>query len=57
MVLVMSVFALVGLVIFVVGAILYLVNRPVNPGTPLIMVIGGLIYAVAQIVLLFDAIF
>lgn len=57
MALVMSVLALIGLVLFAVGAILWLVVRPANPIHTMLMVIGGLIYAVAQIVLLLTTIF
>jgi hypothetical protein len=57
MALVMSVIALLGLILFAVGAILWLVVKPANPVHTMLMVIGGLIFAVAQIILLFDVIF
>ena len=46
--------ALLGLLIFVVGGILFLLNKA--PGTTL-MVVGGIIYAIAQVIVLFDSLF
>lgn len=54
MTILLSVFALVGLVIFIVGAILHLLNKPYDT---ILMVIGALIYAVVQVIILFDALF
>lgn len=53
---VLVIFALVGLLIFAVGAVIYLIARPANPSSPIIMVIGGLIFAVAQAILLLIAV-
>lgn len=47
--------AIIGLAIFAVGAILYLVDRPSKPVYPLLMVIGGLLFAVAEIIVRIDA--
>lgn len=55
--LVFTVIALIGLIIFAVGAVLYLIIRPTNPVNVLLMVVGGLMYAIAQVVLLLDALF
>jgi hypothetical protein len=49
--------AVIGLVIFAVGAILFLVSRPAQPTHALIMVIGGLVFAIGEVVLLSDVIF
>lgn len=54
MTILLSVFALVGLIIFIVGAVLHLFNKPYDV---ILMVIGGLIYAIIQVVVLFDALF
>jgi hypothetical protein len=44
----LSVIALVGLVIFVIGAIIFLASK----GGSIIMITGAVVYAVAQIILL-----
>ena len=49
----LAVLAIVGLLIFIAGAILHLFAQPHNV---ILMVAGGLIYAVAQVILLFDLI-
>jgi hypothetical protein len=50
----LSVFALIGLVILIVGGVLHLLNKP---NSAVIMVIGALIYAVIQVIILFDVLF
>jgi hypothetical protein len=50
----LSVFALIGLVIFIVGAVLHLLNKP---NSVVVMLIGALIYAVIQVIVLFDVLF
>lgn len=57
MTLVFTIVALIGLVIFAVGAVLWLIIKPVNPVNIIMMVVGGLVFAIAEIVLLFDVIF
>lgn len=49
---VLAIVALIGLLIFVVGAVIWFVGRP---RTATVMVIGGLVYVVAQVFLLVDA--
>lgn len=51
---ILTVIALLGLLVFVVGGILFLLSKA--PGVTL-MVVGGLVFSVAQIVMLFDAVF
>jgi len=51
MILFLTILAIIGLLIFIVGAVLHLFTRPYSA---IIMVIGGLVYAVAQVILLFD---
>lgn len=46
----LSIVAIVGLIIFVVGAILWIATRPSNARYPLIMVIGLLVWAIAAII-------
>lgn len=53
MTLVFSIIAIIGLLIFIVGAALHLFTRP---NAAIIMVIGGLVFAVAEVILLFDVI-
>jgi hypothetical protein len=55
--LVLSVIALIGLIIFAVGGILYLTTNPAHPRSSLIMVIGGLVFAIAEIILLLIGLF
>jgi uncharacterized membrane protein YhfC len=57
MTLVFTIIALIGLIIFAIGAVLWLLIKPTNPVNVMMMVIGGLVFAVAEIVLLFDAVF
>jgi hypothetical protein len=57
MTLVFTVIALVGLIIFAVGAILYLFMKPTQPLHTLLMVVGGLVFAIAEAVLLLDVLF
>jgi len=57
MTLVFTVIALVGLIIFAVGAILYLFMKPTQPLHTLLIVVGGLIFAIAEAVLLLDVLF
>ena len=57
MTLAFTIIALVGLIIFVVGAALFLFTKPAHPTHTLLMVIGALIYAIAQAVLLIDVVF
>jgi len=47
----LAVLAIIGLIIFIVGGILHLLAKPHNV---VLMVVGGLIYAVAQTIMLFD---
>ena len=47
----LAVLAIIGLIIFIVGGILHLLNKPYDV---ILMVVGGLIYAVAQVIMLFD---
>lgn len=49
--------ALLGLILFAVGAILWLFAKPNRPTTTILMVIGGLLYAVGEGVLLLDLLF
>jgi hypothetical protein len=49
--------ALIGLVILVVGGVLYFIQRPPHPNSIVLMVVGAVVYAIAQIVLVFDALF
>jgi hypothetical protein len=56
MTLVLSIAALIGLIIFAVGAILHLFTNPPQPRNTLLMVVGGLVFAVAQIILLLIAV-
>jgi hypothetical protein len=53
MTLFLAIVAIIGLLIFIVGAVLHLFTKP--PAVTL-MVVGGLIYAVAQVIMLFDAV-
>jgi hypothetical protein len=53
MILFLSILAIIGLLIFIVGAVLHLFTRPYSV---IIMVIGGLVFAVAEVILLFDAV-
>jgi hypothetical protein len=46
----LAVVALIGLFIFAVGALLWLIVKPVNPVNVILMVVGGLVFAVAQII-------
>lgn len=57
MTLVFTVVALIGLIIVAVGAILWLFIKPANPLHVTLMVIGALIFAIAQSILLIDLIF
>lgn len=57
MTLVFSIIALIGLIIFAVGAALHLFAKPANPSYATIMIIGGLVFAIGEIVLLFDVVF
>lgn len=43
--------AILGLLLLIVGAIMFLANRPRNLPV-LLMVVGGLVYAVAEVFLL-----
>lgn len=56
MALFLTIVALVGLLIFGVGAVLFLVNRPARPLNVTLMVVGGLVWAVATIIATFIAI-
>jgi hypothetical protein len=47
---VLTVFAVVGLIIFIVGAILFLLARPSRPVNAIIMVVGGLVWALATVI-------
>ena len=53
MTLVFTIAAIIGLLIFIVGAVLHLFTRPYSA---MIMVIGALVFAVAEVILLFDVI-
>jgi uncharacterized membrane protein YhfC len=52
-----AIVALLGLLIFVVGAAIFLFRRPTEPSSTFLMVIGALVFAVSQVVILFDSIF
>jgi len=49
----LAVVAIIGLLLFIVGGILHLINKPYDV---ILMVVGGLLYAVAQVIMLFDLI-
>lgn len=53
MTLFLSIVAIIGLLILIVGGILHLFTRPY---AATLMVIGALVYAVAEVILLFDAV-
>jgi hypothetical protein len=55
--LLLTVAALLGLIIFVVGGALYLGRRPDTARNATIMVIGGLVFAVATAIGLLIALF
>lgn len=48
---VFTIAAIIGLLIFIIGAIIWLVGRP---RSAVVMVIGALVYAIAHILLLVD---
>jgi drug/metabolite transporter (DMT)-like permease len=49
--------ALLGVILVAVGGVLYLFQRPATPTAIMLMVIGAVVYAVAQIFIIFDALF
>lgn len=49
---IVSLLALLGLLIFIVGAVIWFVGRP---RSATLMVVGGMVYAVAQVIVLVDA--
>lgn len=57
MILFFAVVALLGLILFAVGAFMWLLVRPNRPVSTILMVIGGLLYAIGEGVLLVDLIF
>jgi hypothetical protein len=57
MTLVLTVVALLGLILVAVGAVLWLFIKPANPVHVTLMVVGALVFSIAQAILLFDAIF
>lgn len=46
--------AIIGLIIFLVGGVLHLISKPYDA---MLMVIGGMLFAVAQVIMLFDVLF
>lgn len=57
MTVVFTVAAVIGLLLVAVGAVLYLFVKPANPVHAMLMVIGALIFAIAEEVLLLDVLF
>lgn len=51
----LAVAAVIGLIVFAIGAVLFLVIRPALPIHPILMVVGGLIFAIAEVILRIDA--
>jgi hypothetical protein len=55
MITVFAVVALIGLILFAVGAVLFIFVNPPKPVATILMVVGALVYAVAQIFLISDS--
>jgi len=54
---VLSVVALIGLIIFIVGALMWLIVKPSQPNSVILMVVGGVVFAVAHAIILLIALF
>lgn len=54
MTVVFIVVAVIGLLLVAIGALLYLFQKPVQPISTLLMVLGALVFAIGEEVLLID---